>query len=116
MTAILAAAKGGPITPEDDVPLSKTDIEKLATTDAFPAPRDAADYSPDTKSSHHYWTLGTHMQVQSEGIRAVQKTVAANTAAITALAGLVGSGVDTAAVVAAIKDAVITVDINSKDA
>ncbi|MEV6790911.1 GH25 family lysozyme [Streptomyces sp. NPDC051320] len=105
---------------DDDMPLSSADVEKIATTDCFPAPRDASDYDPNPKSSHAYWTLGTHMRAQTEGIRAVAKTVAATNAAIKALAGMVGAGVDTDAVVAAvekaIKDAVITVDINSKEA
>ncbi|KUJ70592.1 hypothetical protein ACZ90_02585 [Streptomyces albus subsp. albus] len=49
---------------EDDMPLSDTDIKRVAdavvdrllSKDAFDAPRDAADYSPDPKSPQHYWT------------------------------------------------------------
>lgn len=105
---------------ETTMPLTTADIQKLCREDkVWPAPKDASDYSPDPKSAGHYWALGTHIAVQSEGIRAVRKEVAANTAAIATLAGLVGTGVDTAAVVAAveaaIQDAVITVDINSQE-
>ncbi|WP_030560175.1 hypothetical protein [Streptomyces exfoliatus] len=46
------------------MPLSDTDIKRVAdavvdrllSKDAFDAPRDAADYSPDPKSPQHYWT------------------------------------------------------------
>ncbi|MFJ8883596.1 N-acetylmuramoyl-L-alanine amidase [Streptomyces sp. NPDC102402] len=105
---------------EDDMPLTTDDLKLLCTKDGiWPAPKDASDYDPNPKNKGHYWALGTHIAVQSEGIRAVRREVAANTAAITTLAGLIGTGVDTAAVVAAveaaIKDAVITVDINSQE-
>lgn len=104
---------------ETDVPLTTDDLKKLCTEDGiWPAPKDASDYNPDPKHKGHYWALGTHIAVQSEGIRAVRREVAANTAAIATLAGLIGTGVDTATVVAAveaaIKDAVITVDINTE--
>jgi hypothetical protein len=53
-------------------------------------------------------------------VRAIRTAEAGQTAAIAALAKLIGSGVDTAAVVAAveaaIENAVIDVNINSKDA
>ncbi|GAA2945901.1 MULTISPECIES: peptidoglycan recognition protein family protein [Streptomyces] len=103
---------------EDDMPLTVADLKLLATKDGvFRAPTDAADYSPDPADARHYWSLGTHVATQTEGIRAVRREVAANTAAITALAGLVGTGVDTAAVVAAVQaaitDAVIDVNINT---
>lgn len=104
---------------EDNMPLNDDDLKLLATRDGvFPAPKDAADYSSNTKSAKHYWSFGTHTVAQTEGIRALRREVAANTAAISTLAGLIGTGVDTAAVVAAveaaIKDAVITVDINTE--
>lgn len=119
---IAARANGTTAPPkENDMPLTTADIQKLCREDGiWPAPKDASDYNPDPKSNDHYWALGTHIAVQSEGIRAVRREVAANAAAIATLAGLIGSGVDTAAVVAAveaaIKDAVITVDINGQEA
>lgn len=108
-----------PNPPEND--MNKTDLTFLATTDGvFPAPKDASDYSADPKSSAHYWSLNSHLLAQTEGIRNVQKAVAATNAALKTLAGLVGSGVDTAAVVAAVEkaiaDAVVDVNINTKDA
>jgi hypothetical protein len=117
MTAILTAAKGG-TTPskETDVALSAADVKKLLTTDGIlKAPADATDVK-----TNPYWTLASHIQATTAGVRALQKSQAAQTAALTALAKLVGSGVDTAAVVAAveaaIENAVIDVNINSKDA
>ncbi|MFJ4837184.1 N-acetylmuramoyl-L-alanine amidase [Streptomyces sp. NPDC088746] len=106
---------------ENDMPLTTADLKLLCTEDGiWPAPKDASDYNPDPKHKGHYWALGTHIAVQSEGIRAVRREVAANTAAIATLAGLIGTGVDTAAVVAAveaaIKDAVIDVNINTQEA
>ncbi|MEW2631777.1 hypothetical protein AB0903_08990 [Streptomyces sp. NPDC048389] len=106
---------------EDDMPtareVAEEVVELLATKDGhFPAPRDAADYSPDPENPKHYWALGTHERAQTEGIRAVRRELAAQTAAITALAHLVGTGADTDTIVAAvrqeIRDAVITVDVD----
>ncbi|MGH3584711.1 MAG: N-acetylmuramoyl-L-alanine amidase [Pseudonocardia sp.] len=112
-----------PTTPPKETPVALTDadIKLLATRDGFfPAPKDASDYSPDPNSKAHYWALGSHIVAQTEGIRAVRREVAANTAAITTLAGLIGSGVDTGAVIAAvetaIQNAVIDVNINTKEA
>ncbi|WP_078919417.1 N-acetylmuramoyl-L-alanine amidase [Streptomyces sp. NRRL WC-3540] len=64
---IVARATGktpAPTSPpkEGDMPLSDADIKKVAdavvdrllSKDAFDAPRDAADYSPDPKSPQHY--------------------------------------------------------------
>jgi hypothetical protein len=117
-----ATGKSTPTPPKETImPLTTADIQKLCREDkVWPAPKDASNYSPDPKSADHYWALGTHIAVQSEGIRAVRREVAANTAAIATLAGLIGTGVDTAAVVAAVQaaiaDAVITVDINTPEA
>jgi hypothetical protein len=97
---------------EDDMPLTKADVKTLATTDdVFKAPADAADYA-----TNKYWTLATHIQDQTQRIRATQKTVNAMAATIQTLAGMVGSGVDTAAVVAAVQnaiaEAVVHVDVD----
>ncbi|MFE7047126.1 N-acetylmuramoyl-L-alanine amidase [Streptomyces californicus] len=67
--AIVARATGktpAPTSPpkENDVALSDADIKRVAdavvdrllSKDAFDAPRDAADYSPDPKSPQHYWS------------------------------------------------------------
>ncbi|MBY8342030.1 muramidase [Streptomyces sp. KC 17012] len=108
--AALAAWAAG--SKEDDMPLTKADVKTLATTDdVFKAPADAADY-PTNK----YWTLATHVEDQTQRIRATQKTVNAMAATIQTLAGMVGSGVDTAAVVAAVQsaiaEAVVHVDVD----
>lgn len=62
------------------------------------------------------WTAENVLRDINERVRAVQKTEAAQTAAITALAKLAGTGVDTAAVVAAVQkaiaEAVVSVDVS----
>ncbi|MEV7895326.1 peptidoglycan recognition protein family protein [Streptomyces cyaneofuscatus] len=118
-----ATNKPSPTPPkETPMPLTDADLKLLATKDGFfPAPRDAADYSPDKKKAGHYWSLGTHLQAQSEGVRATRRELAALSAAVTALAGQVGKGADTATVVAAVQKAIadavikVDVDINSKE-
>ncbi|MER7806175.1 hypothetical protein [Streptomyces sp900116325] len=120
MAAILTAAKGGSITPsqEEDpmAGMTKDDIyDAVWKTDKVPAPATST-----TIKTNPTWAPASILVDIVNNVRAIRAGEAAQTAAITALAKLVGSGVDTAAVVtavqAAIKDAVIDVNINSKDA
>ncbi|MGW9299432.1 peptidoglycan recognition protein family protein [Streptomyces cyaneofuscatus] len=85
---IVARATGKTPTPPKETPVSLTDadLKLLATRDGFfPAPRDAADYSPDKKKAGHYWSLGTHLQAQTEGIRAARRDLDKLTDAVAAL-------------------------------
>jgi hypothetical protein len=79
MAAILARAKGGTSTQEDDVALSDADIKKIAdavynkllkTDDVLTAPADAADYKTNKS-----WTWQTHIQDVTTRVRAIQKAV-----------------------------------------
>jgi hypothetical protein len=78
IAAILNAAKNG-TTQEEDVALSDADIKKIAdavytkllkTDDVLTAPADAADYQ-----TNKYWTWQTHIQDNTNRIRALQKAV-----------------------------------------
>ncbi|MEU9618168.1 MULTISPECIES: peptidoglycan recognition family protein [unclassified Streptomyces] len=96
--------------------ITKKDIfDAVWKTDAIGGPADAADHKTNPT-----WQAQSILKDVQARIRSMDKTLAAQSAAITALAGQLGTGADTetivAAVQAAIKDAVITVDINSKEA
>lgn len=108
---------------EDDVALTADDINKIAaavftkllkTDDVLAAPADASDYK-----TNKFWTWQTHIQDVTNRVRAIQTAEAGQTAAITALAKLVGTGVDTAAVVTAVQTAIadavvkVSVDVTS---
>ncbi|WP_435279185.1 glycoside hydrolase family 25 protein [Streptomyces sp. 1222.5] len=92
-------------TEEDDMALSATDLEKIRAvvweSDKAAAPKDA----PDVKTNPT-WQYQSYLKDTNARVRALQTSEAAQTAAITALAKLVGSGVDTAAVVAAVQEAI----------
>lgn len=98
--AALAAWAAG--TEEDD-PMAGMSREQLYDavwrTDAVPAPPDS---SPDNPT----WNAENVLRDVQARLRAIQTAEAAQSAAIAALAGLAGSGVDTAAVVAAVQDAI----------
>ncbi|WP_405769339.1 hypothetical protein OG539_32880 [Actinacidiphila glaucinigra] len=112
MAAILSAAKNGTTEEEDPMAgITKKDIfDAVWSTDAM-APAKGAE----TKENPT-WQAQSVLRDVAERVRAIQTAEAAQTAAITALAKLVGTGVDTAAVVAAVQsaiaDAVIKVDVN----
>ncbi|MFD4763128.1 N-acetylmuramoyl-L-alanine amidase [Streptomyces sp. NPDC058439] len=96
--------------------ITKKDIfDAVWKTDAISGPSDAADHKTNPT-----WQPQSILKDVQARIRRMDKTLAAQSAAITALAGQVGTGADTetivAAVQAAIKDAVITVDIHSEGA
>lgn len=127
-TALYAwVQKGAPrptaSTEEDDVALTADDKKWIADTvkaqsfagvwktDSIAAPSDAAD--ADTNKT---WAAQSILRDIQARVRANTAAEAAQTAAIAALAKLVGSGVDTAAVVAAvreeIRDAVVRVNVD----
>ncbi|WP_406188995.1 peptidoglycan recognition family protein [[Kitasatospora] papulosa] len=92
--------------------ITKKDIfDAVWSTDAIGGPADAADHK--TNPTWQPQSILKDVQVR---VRRLDATVTAQSAAITALAGQVGKGADTAAIVAAvqkaIKDAVIKVDVD----
>ncbi|MGW7786061.1 peptidoglycan recognition protein family protein [Streptomyces tricolor] len=114
---IVARATG--TTPEEDpmAGITKQDIfDAVWKTDAIGAPADAAD----VKTNPNWQAQSILRDVQAR-VRALTVSEAAQTAAITKLAGLVGSGVDTAAVVAAVQKAIadavvrVSVDVTGAD-
>ncbi|MCX5144635.1 hypothetical protein [Streptomyces sp. NBC_00338] len=111
---VIALATGTNIPPkkEDDMPLTDADVKRILTTDGIvPAPSSAADYK-----TNKFWTVASHLATTTAAVRDLQKTQAAQTAAITALAKLAGANVDTKTVVTAVQkaiaDAVIKVDVD----
>ncbi|MFB6977677.1 N-acetylmuramoyl-L-alanine amidase [Streptomyces scopuliridis] len=102
-----------PPTEEDPMAgISKQDIfNAVWSTDAIAAPADQADIKTNPT-----WQAQSLLKDVVARVRALQKSEAAQTAAITALAGLVGKGVDTAVVVAAVQkaiaEAVVKVDVD----
>lgn len=100
---------------ETDVPLSTDDVKKIWTTDGvLKAPSTAA-------KGNEFWTADSYVRDIHARIRAVQTALDATNATVRTLAGLIGKGVDTAAVVAAVEQAIadavikVDVDINSKE-
>ncbi|WP_327335830.1 CHAP domain-containing protein [Streptomyces sp. NBC_01324] len=83
-------------------------------TDGIAAPTDAADL----KTNPNWQALSVLRDTQAR-VRSMDKRMSAQTAAITALAKLAGGGANTAAIVAAVEkaiaDAVIDVNINTKE-
>jgi hypothetical protein len=84
--------------------------------DGIPAPADAAD----VKTNPNWQALSVLRDIQAR-VRANTTAEAAQTAAITKLAQLVGSDVDTAQVVAAVQKAIadavikVSVDVNTQN-
>lgn len=113
--AIYAWAKNGAPRPgEEEDPMAgitKQDIYNAVwLTDAATPPKGTAS------ATNPRWAPASLLRDVTERVRGMEKSLAAQSAAITALAGQIGQDVDTAAVVAAveqaIKDAVITVDVD----
>ncbi|MFJ2848337.1 peptidoglycan recognition protein family protein [Streptomyces rubiginosohelvolus] len=83
------AAPANPPKEDSDVALSDADIKRIADAvvdrllgkDAFDAPEDSANYSPDPKSSAHYWTGRTVFRELVTKIRKLDKAVTALAAA-----------------------------------
>ncbi|WP_237313513.1 peptidoglycan recognition protein family protein [Streptomyces sp. AMCC400023] len=109
---IYAWVKAGaprPASEEDDMPT----VDEIATA---VLKKDGIIAVPGASATNPTWTLSS---VQTEILKRLDKanaTLAAQSAAITSLAGQLGEDVDTAAVVAAVQqaiaDAVVSVDVN----
>jgi hypothetical protein len=106
---LIALAKGQTVPEEDDMPTAEEIAKKVLTYDGVIS-------VPGAPATNPTWTLSS---VQTEILKRIDKvaaTEAAQTAAIAKLAGLVGSGVDTAAVVEAVQkaiaDAVVKVSVD----
>ncbi|HEX5596102.1 MAG TPA: N-acetylmuramoyl-L-alanine amidase [Micromonosporaceae bacterium] len=112
---VYAWAKAGAPRPKEEDPMAgmtKKDIfDAVWKTDAIAAPKDAADI----KTNPNWQPQSILRDIQAK-VRALAVSEAAQTAAIAKLASLVGSGVDTDAVVAAvreeIRDAVVKVSVD----
>lgn len=103
-THLLALAKGT-TTEEDDVALTTDDINKIA---AAVLTLDGKILIPGAPQTNPTYTLAS---TQTEILKRIDKVAAtdvAQTAAITALAKLVGSGADTATIVAAVREEIRT--------
>jgi hypothetical protein len=111
MAAILAAAKGGTTTEEDPMAgISRQDIH-----DAVWSIDDIRAGSTEKNPKNTSWQPQTYLKGTFENTVRILAAEAGQSAAIAKLAGLVGSGVDTAAVVAAVEkaiaDAVVKVSV-----
>jgi len=107
---IVARATGQITDPqEDDMPTAAEVAKAVLTLDGVIS-------VPGAPATNPTWTLASTQTEILKRIDMVRTAEAAQTAAITKLAGLVGSGVDTAAVVAAVKaaiaDAVVRVAVD----
>ncbi|MEU3125800.1 N-acetylmuramoyl-L-alanine amidase [Streptomyces sp. NPDC006874] len=115
---IVARATGKTTDEEDPMAgMTKQDIfEAVWKTDAIGAPADAPDFK-----TNKTWQAQSILKDVQVRVRRLDATVTAQSAAITALAGQVGKGADTATVVAAVQKAIadavikVDVDINSKE-
>ncbi|MFE1192940.1 N-acetylmuramoyl-L-alanine amidase [Streptomyces olivaceoviridis] len=110
----IVARATGKTTEEDDMPTA----DEIATA---VLKKDGVIAVPGAPATNPTWTLSS---VQTEILKRLDKvaaTEAAQTAAITKLASLVGSGVDTATVVAAVQKAIadavvrVSVDVTGAD-
>jgi hypothetical protein len=116
---VIQLAKGASAPEEEDMPLTKADVQTFAKTDGvFTSP----DGAKDTKGNE-FWSLESYTRygyLQDRETNALVKELGkkldAQSAAITKLASLVGEDVDTATVVAAVEkaiaDAVVKVDVD----
>ncbi|MCX4231980.1 hypothetical protein [Streptomyces ortus] len=115
IAAILAAAKNGTTAPqEDDMPTAAELAKAVLTLDGVIS-------VPGAPATNPTWTLSS---VQTEILKRLDKAnavLAAQSAAIAKLATLAGEDVDTAAVVAAVQQAIadavikVDVDVNTKE-
>lgn len=112
MVAILSAAKGGGTPPkEDDVPLTKADVNTVFNTDNVIAV--PSDWSP----GNDYWTAASLLVDQGKRIRSLDAKVTALTAtngklvdAVAQLAAGLGD-LDPAAIVAELRAAIESIEI-----
>ncbi|MFI2426497.1 N-acetylmuramoyl-L-alanine amidase [Streptomyces sp. NPDC018955] len=109
--AIVARATGKTSEEDSMAGMTKQDIFKAVwETDAVTAPDTAAD-----RKTNKTWQPQSYLRDIGNRVRAMDARLSAQSAAIAKLAGLVGSGVDTATVVdaveRAIEDAVVKVSV-----
>ena len=110
---VIQLAKGEPTTEEDPLAgMTKQDIyDAVWKTDQVAAP----DTAPDRKTNVN-WQPQSYLKDIGNRVRSLTVTVAAQSAAINALASKVGTGVDTNTVVAAVEkaiaDAVVKVSVD----
>lgn len=115
ITAILAAAKNG-ITPpqEDDMPTANEVAKAVLTFDGVIS-------VPGAPATNPTWTLSSSVTEILKRLDKANATLAAQSAAIAKLASLAGEDVDTAAVIAAVQQAIadavikVDVDVNTKE-
>lgn len=112
---LIALAKGTTTPPQEDNMPTANEVAKAVLT------YDGVIAVPGAPATNPTWTLSS---VQTEILKRLDKvaaTEAAQTAAITALAKLIGSGVDTAAVVTAVQQAIadavvkVSVDVTGQE-
>lgn len=109
---IYAWVKAGaprPATEEDDMPT----VDEIATA---VLKKDGIIVVPGAPDTNPTWTLSSSVTEILKRLDKANATLVAQSAAITSLAGQIGEDVDTAAVVAAVQqaiaDAVVSVDVN----
>lgn len=115
ITAILAAAKNGTAPPqEDDMPTANEVAKAVLTFDGVIS-------VPGAPATNPTWTLSSSVTEILKRLDKANATLAAQSAAIAKLASLAGEDVDTAAVIAAVQQAIadavikVDVDVNTKE-
>lgn len=114
MADILTAAKGG-TTEEDEVTLTAAELKDIAVAvwaHKLTSPTAAPGTDPTRQAGVYLAHTDAKQARLLEFLTELRTAEAAQTAAVTALAGLIGSGVDTAAVVTAVQDAITDAVIN----
>lgn len=114
MAAILTAAKGG-TTEEYEVTLTAAELKDIAVAvwaHKLTSPTAAPGTDPTRQAGVYLAHTDAKQARLLEFLTEIRTAESAQTAAITALAGLIGSGVDTAAVVTAVQDAITDAVIN----
>jgi hypothetical protein len=115
IAAILAAAKNGTTqTEEDDMPTAAELAKAVLTLDGVIS-------VPGAPATNPTWTLSSSVTEILKRLDKANATLAAQSAAITSLAGQLGEDVDTDAVVTAVQQAIsdavikVDVDVNTKE-
>ena len=115
----IVARATGTTTEESDMPLTDAEINKIGKVSARETWAYLLDSPTAAEGTDPKRTAGTFLRYGDakqarllEFLTEIRTAESAQTAAITALAGLIGSGVDTAAVVTAVQDAITDAVIN----
>ncbi|MEU1496978.1 hypothetical protein [Streptomyces sp. NPDC005732] len=103
---LIALAKGQSVPSEEDDMPTAAEVAKAVLT------YDGVIVVPGAPTTNPTWTLSSSVTEILKRIDTVRATEAAQTAAITKLAGLIGTGVDTATVVAAVQEAIAEAVVN----